>query len=204
MPQFYPNVGKPRPQVTRATSLSGKPYKGGHNPKLDPLEEWEGARTFRDARSPTGWISRKGHVIGGVTVNGVPLLLTKTGKLMFNPPDDEGNLLSKALKVWVPAAAALDFQGDVIEAGFGQDVAELTSGLAGTAASTLLPGSGNIVGLAQGLLGLVENAESPELADPLPRAPGLVQDLAQDIDRPGVPALVVIAGIVLIALAVSR
>ena len=188
----------------RQTSLSGKPYRGGHGTALDPLEEWEGSRTFRDARSPTGWVDAKNHVIGGVTVNGVPLLLTKAGKLAFNPSRSRGGLFSGVAKVFVPGLAALEFQESVTSTVFGDDVAEFAQGLVPTVANAVIPGSGAAVGLFQNVQGLVDGSEAPDLLPSTFSAPPLVPDLAVGEPSPTVPPIALVAGLVLLILLVRQ
>lgn len=204
MSEFVPNVIGPRPRVTRRTSLSGKPYKGGHAvTALDPLEEWEGARTFRDPRSPSGWVDAKNHVIGGVTQNGVPLLLRRDGKLSFNPHVSSGGFLGGALSVFVPSLAALEFQQEVTRGVFGSEVAAFTDALAANVANTVLPGAGQVIGITQDVQAIVAGDGAPDLLPNAFRAPAFIPDAA-DRPRSSVPPLAVAAGLLILLLVVSK
>ena len=87
MSRYFPNVTAATPPARPLPgtkpkgkySASGKLYGTGQKGLVDPngLEEWEGVSTFRDARSPTGWIDFKGHVIAGTDDRGVVLLPLK-------------------------------------------------------------------------------------------------------------------------------
>lgn len=204
MASFLPKPGPPRPTVTRATSLSGKKYGQGSSKELDTLEEWEGARTFRDPRVVTGWVNRHNDVIAAVTQDGNPLLLRTDGTLARKPSSSGGGLfgggLGSIFKVYT--GSAFDIGGEVTRGVFGSEVASFTQGLAPQLANSVVPGLGSVVGGLQNLQAVIDG-DTPQPFTPPPVAhpsPGQAAPTSSSSLAP----LAIAAGIVLLILAVSR
>lgn len=171
MVAFYPNVKAPLPRASRTTSLSGKPYVGGYKGKLDTLEEWEGFQSFQDSRSPTGWIDKAGHVIGGMTTAGVPLLLGKDGKLHYNPASSHhglfgGGVGGTVFAVYTGGTAQL-VQTETEHAAFGAQFTGLANKLAPEVANLAVPGLGQAIGIGSDLQSMADDHQGPAV----PQAP---------------------------------
>lgn len=171
MVAFYPNIHAPLPRATRTTSLHGKPYVGGYKGALDTLEEWEGARVFRDPRSLTGWIDLSGHVVGGVTTAGVPLLLGKDGKLYYNPASSHHGLFGGGIGGTIAGiytgGAAQAVETQIETSAFGSQFTGLANKLAPEVANLVAPGLGQVIGAGQALQGMADDNQGPAV----PHAP---------------------------------
>jgi hypothetical protein len=143
-PKFYPVVKPgPDPKQTRKLSSAGKATAHKRTGKLSTLENWEGYRVFRDARSPTGWINLHRVPIDAVDTNGHPLRRNlHTGKLLYvdaNPPSGGLSVLGYVSK----ALQFSPFAPDVL--GLGLDAAGL-SGVNEARAGAAVAATGAIVG----------------------------------------------------------
>lgn len=172
---YYPNVkagtppAKPLPGIKPKGrfSKSGRLYGQGKKGQVDPngLENWEGASTFRDSRSPTGWIDFGGRVISGTDDRGVVLLPLRANPKKFTYYDGHqsgGGILdtvSKGLAFFDPFGAALELTGHSdlnrtrTEAGIATTATIVTAGGLGATTLAGLAGAGSELTGGLALLG---------------------------------------------------
>jgi len=225
-PKFYPRVQPgPDPAQTRKVNSAGKKTAEKRTGKLSTLATWEGYRVFQDARSPTGWIDQHRVPIVAVDTNGHALRMNlRNGKPEYVSPTpagaDSGGLLGSISKVLAFTGAdlgglMLELTGNSainnVRVGTGIAVTGgiVTAGGLGASSVAGLSGGGGLSGLLggggfAGVLGSSVSAAGP-VPGPSPAsqraAPG---DVAQAAAGFLSPAVIVIAGIVLFALASSR
>lgn len=111
VPKFYPRV-QPGPDhaQTRTVNDAGAKARDSRTGKLSALPFWEGYRTFRDTRSPTGWTDIHRIPIDAVDTHGHTLRRNNlTGKLAYvygTTPAGSGSFIDTLTGV-------LPFTGDV-------------------------------------------------------------------------------------------